>query len=120
MSAQVNCHCAGCNHRLCTSANSWVPISNTHCTYEDPTRFTEYQTETLQHIREGSPDSRLQGCSIRPLRCKTCRKPVGVRCIETPEAKMQFRCVCYLYPCILYFHICQFWDIPQMKCVLWL
>jgi len=93
MSTQVNCHCVGCNHKMCTSANSWIPVSNSHCTYEDPRKFVEYQMETLQQVREGAPDSQLEGCSVSPVRCKTCRATVGVRCVDAPEGRARFRYV---------------------------
>ena len=72
-------------------------MSNTHFTYEDSKRFVEHQMETLQQIREGSPDSQLEGCSVRIVRCKTCRANLGVRCVEASEGKAQFRYVSYLY-----------------------
>lgn len=95
MSTQVNCHCVGCNHKMCTSANSWIPVSSSHFTYEDPKKFIEYQMETLQQIREGWPDSQLEGCSVKPVRCRTCRATIGVRCVDAPERKAQFRYVTY-------------------------
>ena len=73
--------------------NSWIPVSSRHVTYEDSQTFTEYQIETFQEAREGSPDSQLEGCYVRPVRCKTCKVPIGVRCNEAPEAKVQLRYV---------------------------
>ena len=105
MSDLVNCHCLGCNHRMCTSSNAWVPVSNSHFTYEDSKTFSEYQMETVQQVREGSPESQLEGCSVRPIRCKTCRTTIGQRCMDTPEERAQFRYVGYLYPGILYYRI---------------
>ena len=58
--------------------------------------------ETVQQVREGSPESQLEGCSVRPIRCKTCRTTIGQRCVDTPEERAQFRYVGYLYPDIFY------------------
>lgn len=51
--------------------------------------------ETLQQIYEGWPDSQLQGCSVKSVRCRTCRATIGVRCVDAPEGKAHFRYVTY-------------------------
>lgn len=93
MSAQVNCHCTGCNYKICATYNSWVSISNTLFTYEDSRQYVEHQLETVQQGRDGSPQSELERCFVKPVRCKICRVGLGVRCVETPEDKIQLRYV---------------------------
>jgi hypothetical protein len=76
-----------------------MPVSNSHFTYEDSKKFIEYQIETLWNIREGLPDSQLEGCFVNPVRCRICRATIGVRCVDAPEGKAQFRYVTYFkYP----------------------
>lgn len=96
MSSHINCHCKGCNYKICTTLNSWIAVSTTLFTYEDSKQYFEHHLETIQQLRDGSPQSELEGCVVKLTRCKICRVGLGVRCVETPEDKVHFRYVLYL------------------------
>ena len=83
----IECLCKECNILLCISSNDWVEVSNSYSTYERPGPFTDPGLELVEQIREGSKDSELEGCLVKPLRCYSCKTPLGVRCVEAPVEK---------------------------------
>lgn len=83
----ISCHCNECNILICISLNEWVEVSASYSTYEHPGAFTDPGLELVEQIREGSKNSELQGCFVKPLRCYGCKTPLGVRCVEAPVEK---------------------------------
>lgn len=83
----ISCHCNECHILICISFNDWIEISNSYSTYARPGGFTDPGLEQVEHIRQGSKDSELEGCLVKPLRCHRCKTPLGVRCVEAPAEK---------------------------------
>ena len=83
----ISCQCKQCNILICNSLNDWVNISTSYATYECRGAFTDRGLEQAQQVRVGSKDSVLEGCLVKPLRCRSCKTPLGVRCVEAPVEK---------------------------------
>lgn len=83
----IECLCNECNILLCISLNDWVEVSTRYSTYERPGAFTDPGLEQVEQIREGSKDSELDGCLVKPLRCYSCKTSLGMKCVEAPVEK---------------------------------
>ncbi|KAF6236636.1 hypothetical protein HO173_005417 [Letharia columbiana] len=83
----ISCQCNECNILICISLNDWIEVSTSYSTYESPGAFTDPGLEMVEQIREGSKDSELEGCLVKPLRCHRCKTTLGVRCVEAPVEK---------------------------------
>lgn len=83
----IECLCNECNILLCISLNDWIEVSTSYSTYERPGAFTDPGLEPVEQIREGSKDSELDGCLVKPLRCYGCKTLLGMRCVEAAVEK---------------------------------
>ena len=64
-----------------------MEVSSSHSTYEYTGAFTDPGLEQVEQIREGSKNSELEGCLVKPLLCHGCKTPLGVRCVKAPVEK---------------------------------
>ena len=87
MAEKIGCHCKECSNLNCTSFNDWIWVSNSYATYEHSAGFMDPGLELVEQIREGSKDSELEGCLVKPLRCPKCKAALGLRCVEAPVEK---------------------------------
>lgn len=87
----VNCYCLACNQHLYTCENAWAQISNTYYACERPGSFGRAGLVQAEQTRAGSKGSELEGCIVQPLRCEKCGTALGLECIETPIAKIEYK-----------------------------
>lgn len=87
MAEKISCHCKECSNLNCISLNDLIWVSNSYSTNKHSAGFTDPGLELVEQIREGSNDSELEGCLVKPLRCYRCKAALGLRCIEAPVEK---------------------------------
>jgi hypothetical protein len=90
---RVSCHCRVCDQPICTSSNEWVSVTNSYSTYTNAEAFSQTGLTAVNQIRPGATDSELEGCSVQPLQCSACKTGLGIKCVETPQEKEQYKYV---------------------------
>lgn len=88
---QIRCYCSGCDQYLYTCANAWAQISNTYYTCARPETQDTFGLVHRGQSRAGHRESELEGCVVQPLLCEKCGLGLGLRCIETPTAKIDYK-----------------------------
>lgn len=88
---KINGFCSECNLHLYSCANAWTQISNTYYTCEHAETFAAVGLVPKEESRAGSKSSELEGCIVQPLKCEKCNAGLGLRCIETPIAKIGYK-----------------------------
>lgn len=89
----VKCHCSACDQYLFSCVNSWTQITKSYYLYSNQSQKAPSSVGLLVLPTTVPGTSEMEGCTLRPLRCKGCTALKGGECVEAPAEKARYRCV---------------------------
>ena len=89
----VKCDCSMCGVYLFSCSNSWAQITRSYYLYSNQSPKATLPSGLLALATTVPGTTELEGCVLRPLRCKGCTVLMGGECVETSPEKARHRYV---------------------------
>ena len=89
----VKCYCSTCDQYLFSCMNSWTQITKSYYLYSNQSTKAATFSGLLLVPTTVPGTSEMEGCTLRPIRCKGCTALKGGECVEASAEKARYRYV---------------------------